>query len=181
MDDIYEIRRRNMRALMDRPPLSGYRWKREKAAHLDMSQSMLSQVMSDGYRIGDDKAREIERILGLPENWMDNAHGTSQDVILDPAMIQETLVSLEKGIRDGLHLEFNVAFLGRAFIMAYEERLDSGPEPLNESGLRMFDKLVLGRLRELYEEDRRRPEEPAGRGEAGSKETQAATASRGRS
>lgn len=72
MDDIYEIRRKNLSALLASPALGGLSQK-EQAIALDQSPSMLSQLKA-GKRIGDDVARKIEAAQKKPANWMDNTH-----------------------------------------------------------------------------------------------------------
>ena len=72
MDDIYEIRRKNLAALLTSPALGGLSQK-EQAIALDQSPSMLSQLKA-GKRIGDDVARKIEAAQKKPANWLDNTH-----------------------------------------------------------------------------------------------------------
>ena len=95
MDDIYAIRRRNYHRLLDSPPLSVMRMKKDKALALNMSPSMFSQVKHDEYRIGDDLARDIERALNLTPgslDWRDR----SQSVRTDPAIMAEAIYVLQQ-------------------------------------------------------------------------------------
>lgn len=71
MDDIYAIRRRNFEALLKLPPFSTLPRKKDWALTLNLSASMLSQVLNSDYRIGDDLARDIERRLSLAPNSLD--------------------------------------------------------------------------------------------------------------
>lgn len=79
MDDIYATRRRNFEAQLRLPPLANLPRKKDWAVTLNLSASMLSQVLRPDYRIGDDLARDIERQLNLKPNSLDMS-GTSQSV-----------------------------------------------------------------------------------------------------
>lgn len=78
MDDIYEIRRKNLQRLLDSPALARLNRELDRADALDVSASMFSQIKNAGYKIGDPMARKIEEKQGLEYGWMDNPQSAPQ-------------------------------------------------------------------------------------------------------
>lgn len=99
MNDVFSTRRANFQALLEQPPLSRLRLKRDKAHALDMSASMFSHLLRPDYRIGHDLARSIEDKVGKPSGWLDH---TSRDVRVNESfpLYQSHTVGLDEGTLD---------------------------------------------------------------------------------
>lgn len=67
--DVSEIRLRNLKRLEADLRLN-FKTQKSIAVVLDMAPSFLSQLLA-GKKLGDDLARKIEKIRGLPNGWMD--------------------------------------------------------------------------------------------------------------
>lgn len=79
-DDMKEIRRANLRALVSR-----YDRVEDFAEQVDTSASYISQIFSEKTKadVGDRLARKIERRLDLPVRWMDFPHGNQVAQLLN--------------------------------------------------------------------------------------------------
>lgn len=79
--DVISTRHMNFRALVDArtQQASGGRkmTKKDVAISFDLAPSFLSQLYK-GKKMGDDVARKLELVIGLPHGWMDVAHGAIQ-------------------------------------------------------------------------------------------------------
>lgn len=103
MDDIFEIRRKNLQAVLKMKVITKLNRELDRAEKLGMSKSMWSQVRTPTYRMGEEMARGIERVLGLDENWMDNVHGDrapSQAVGRDLVKMAHAVAGLITAFRD---------------------------------------------------------------------------------
>lgn len=157
MDDIYGIRRKNLLALCERPPLSSM-LKKDQAIQLDLSASLFSQVKNPDYKIGDDIARRVEERMNLEFGWMDQPHDSemqlpgesptsmglaSQPVRLDAA----TLVTASQWAT-----AFEVAEGGawsdirrmEALAQVYAEIMEDGGTLSNERHRRYLHRMDLG-------------------------------------
>lgn len=76
--DIYQIRKQNLIQLI------GGQRKSACAERWEMSPAHLSQILSDKTRknLGDDVARRIEELEGLPRGWLDLAQKRAQQLLL---------------------------------------------------------------------------------------------------
>lgn len=165
MDDIYGIRRTNLNRALEMPALARLPKKQDKAAFLDISSSMYSQLLRPEYKIGDDMARKIEAALRLERNWMDNPPATSQPMGMDGEKMSEALVSVDKAVRK-LGLEMNLAYVGDALIAAYFERLRH-PDALDPTAYALYDRLVLEQLRGTKHEHEQRQQQDMEKGARG--------------
>lgn len=72
--DVFDIRRRNLAALIRSFEAQGLKKRKEQAQRLGMSSSFLSQLLK-GKRMGDEVARGIEFDAFQAHGWMDRDHG----------------------------------------------------------------------------------------------------------
>ncbi|MBC3465025.1 S24 family peptidase [Pseudomonas sp. RW10S2] len=98
--DIYEIRKHNLVKLI------GSQRKGACAERWEMSAAHLSQILSDktAKNLGDDVARRIEVVEGLPRGWFDSMPDGGQEVEPGPAsasdLVKQMLAKSGKGISD---------------------------------------------------------------------------------
>lgn len=98
--DIYEIRKHNLVKLI------GSQRKGACAERWEMSAAHLSQILSDktAKNLGDDVARRIEVLEGLPRGWFDSMPDDAQEVEPSPAsaadLVKQMLAKSGKGISD---------------------------------------------------------------------------------
>ncbi|HEK0905419.1 TPA: phage repressor protein [Pseudomonas putida] len=98
--DIYEIRKHNLVKLI------GSQRKGACAERWEMSAAHLSQILSDktAKNLGDDVARRIEVLEGLPRGWFDSMPDDTQEVEPGPAsaadLVKQMLAKSGKGISD---------------------------------------------------------------------------------
>lgn len=98
--DIYEIRKHNLVKLI------GSQRKGACAERWEMSAAHLSQILSDktAKNLGDDVARRIEVLEGLPRGWFDSMPDDAQEVEPGPAsaadLVKQMLAKSGKGISD---------------------------------------------------------------------------------
>lgn len=98
--DIYEIRKHNLVKLI------GSQRKGACAERWEMSAAHLSQILSDKTvkNLGDDVARRIEVIEGLPRGWFDSIPDDTQELETGPAsaaeLVKQMLAKSGKGLSD---------------------------------------------------------------------------------
>lgn len=98
--DIYEIRKHNLVKLI------GSQRKGACAERWEMSAAHLSQILSDktAKNLGDDVARRIEMLEGLPRGWFDSMPDDAQEMEPSPAsvtdLVKQMLAKSGKGISD---------------------------------------------------------------------------------
>lgn len=159
MDDIYEIRRKNVARVLAMPAIARLKRKQDQAKALDLSASMFSQLIHPEYKVGDDMARKIEAQADLEPGWMDNP---SQPVGMDIPKLSEALVSVDKAVRE-MGLQFNAAYVAEALYAAYLERLRY-PDALDPQALSLYDRLVFQHIRGGVQEHEYRDRKTMGTG-----------------
>lgn len=144
MNDIYSIRRRNFEAQLRQPPLSAMPRKKDWAIALNLSASMLSQVLNPEYRIGNDLARDIERQLNLRPGTMDMS-GPSQSARMDRPRLRDAITVLTElgelqGVPELQHDQQAIA-IAYDFLMEFDT-------PMEQSSVLDFTKRLAAKLRE---------------------------------
>src|SRR3990167_3178876 len=83
--DLKENRRRNLVLIAEH---YGERRQKDLANDLAMDASYLSQLLTGKTGMGD-KARDYERLLGLPKYWLDEAHAADEPIPFGAAPKQD--------------------------------------------------------------------------------------------
>ena len=107
--DIFEIRRRNLLALLASMKERGIRLQKDQAQRLGVAPSFLSQLAA-GKKMGEDVARKFEVEARKDHGWMDHpnwsdsadeaaSESQSQSLILDVSMMAETIRALRKSAK----------------------------------------------------------------------------------